>query len=90
MITPLNCNLWFLIFFFFSLTFFLPLFDRQIRSPAATFSNPAVISHLIGILSGVEILAVFFFILFLAWTFYSRISQDFKKLAPFETLKLDL
>ncbi|OMP09353.1 Cytochrome b245, heavy chain [Corchorus olitorius] len=65
--------------------------SRQIiRSPVAVFSNPVVISHVIGILSSLEILAVFFFILFLAWTFYARISQDFKKLKPDESLKLEL
>ncbi|KAK6249557.1 hypothetical protein SCA6_003562 [Theobroma cacao] len=64
--------------------------SRQVRSSAAAFSNPLVISKLIGILSSVEILAVFLFTLFLAWTFYKRISQDFKKLTPVESLKLDL
>ncbi|XWS47637.1 hypothetical protein CRYUN_Cryun13aG0001100 [Craigia yunnanensis] len=64
--------------------------SRQTRSSAAAFSNPLVISNLIGILSSVEFLSVFLFILFLAWTFYTRISQDFKKLTPVESLKLDL
>ncbi|XP_022737241.1 ferric reduction oxidase 8, mitochondrial isoform X2 [Durio zibethinus] len=66
------------------------LLCRRIRSSAAAFSNPLVISSLIGILSSVEILSVFLFTLFLAWTFYTRISQDFKKLTPVESLKLDL
>ncbi|XVE56339.1 hypothetical protein DITRI_Ditri04bG0001300 [Diplodiscus trichospermus] len=64
--------------------------SRKTRRPAAAFSNPLVISRVIGILSSVEILSVFLFILFLAWTFYARISQDFKKLTPVESLKLDL
>ncbi|KAL4278259.1 hypothetical protein GQ457_03G031010 [Hibiscus cannabinus] len=60
------------------------------RSSTAALSNPIVTSNLIGILSSVEILSVVLFILFLAWTFYSRISHDFTKLAPVESLKLDL
>ncbi|XVF08415.1 hypothetical protein REPUB_Repub07fG0001600 [Reevesia pubescens] len=64
--------------------------NRQIRNSAAALSNPLVISSLIGVLSSVEILSVLLFILFLAWTFYARISQDFRKLAPVESLKLDL
>ncbi|KAB2083402.1 hypothetical protein ES319_A05G264600v1 [Gossypium barbadense] len=64
--------------------------SRQIRSSTAAFSNPLVTSNLVGILSGVEILSVFLFILFLAWTFYTRISHDFTKLTPMESLKLDL
>ena len=83
---PLNCSLlaW---LSFFMLNFFD---SRQKRGSAAAFSNPLVINGVIGILSSVEVLSVFLFILFLVWTFYTRISQDFTKLTPVESLKLDL
>ncbi|KAE8124309.1 hypothetical protein FH972_019207 [Carpinus fangiana] len=64
--------------------------SRRARSSAAAFSNPLVVNTFIGVLSGVEILAVLLFILVLAWTFYARISNDFKKLMPVKSLKLQL
>ncbi|KAF5476733.1 hypothetical protein F2P56_003441 [Juglans regia] len=64
--------------------------NRQGRTTHVTFSNPVVVNSLIGVLSGIEILAVFLFVLFLAWTFYAHISNDFKKLMPDKKLKLNL
>jgi ferric-chelate reductase len=64
--------------------------NRRARSSAAAFSNPLVVNTFIGVLSGVEILAVLLFIIVLAWTFYARISNDFKKLMPDKSLKLQL
>ncbi|KAF3436937.1 hypothetical protein FNV43_RR19690 [Rhamnella rubrinervis] len=62
----------------------------QRRSSIAGFSNLLVVNPLLGIISAIEILAVSLFLLFLAWTFYTRISNDFKKLMPIKSLKLDL
>ncbi|KAF7838283.1 ferric reduction oxidase 8, mitochondrial [Senna tora] len=64
--------------------------DRKARSHSIVFSNPLVVNSLVGILSSIELLLVFLFILFLAWTFYARISNDFKKLMPVKSLKLNL
>jgi len=64
--------------------------DRPARSATVGFSNPVVVNSFVGILSSLEILAVFLFFLFLAWTYYARISNDFKKLMPVKSLKLDL
>jgi ferric-chelate reductase len=66
------------------------MINRQARSSPSAFSNPLVVNSFIGVLSGVEILAVFLFILVLAWTFYAHISHDFKKLMPVKSLKLQL
>ncbi|KAL6174937.1 hypothetical protein ACLB2K_051582 [Fragaria x ananassa] len=63
---------------------------RKGRRVLAGFSNPLVVNSLLGILSSIEIVAVFLFMLFLAWTFYVRISSDFKKLKPDKALKLNL
>lgn len=63
---------------------------RKEKRVIAGFSNPLVMNSLLGILSSIEILAVFLFMLFLAWTFYVRISNDFKKLKPDKVLKLNL
>ncbi|KAI9108761.1 hypothetical protein K1719_020066 [Acacia pycnantha] len=57
---------------------------------SAVLSSPLVVNSLLGILSSIEILLVFLFILFLTWTFYARISNDFKKLIPDKSMKLDL
>lgn len=61
---------------------------RQARSSTAVFSNPLVVNSYIGVISGMEILGVLLFILVLAWTFYARISNDFKNLMPVKSLKL--
>ncbi|KAF4350347.1 hypothetical protein F8388_010903 [Cannabis sativa] len=53
-------------------------------------SNPVVVNTLLGTLTALEILAASLFILLLVWTFYARISNDFKKLMPVKSLKLKL
>ena len=63
---------------------------RPARSATIGFSNPVLVNSFLGILSSIEILAVFLFVLFLAWTYYARISNDFKKLMPIKSLNLDL
>ncbi|KAK9278533.1 hypothetical protein L1049_028102 [Liquidambar formosana] len=63
---------------------------RQVRSSTSVLSNPLVVNSFLGVLSGIEILAVSLFILFLVWTFYSRISNDFKKMVPNKTMKLNM
>ncbi|KAJ1391883.1 Riboflavin synthase-like beta-barrel [Sesbania bispinosa] len=64
--------------------------SRSARSSSIIFSNPLVVNSLLGILSSVEILVAFLFIIFLAWTYYSRISNDFKRLMPDKSLKLNI
>ncbi|XP_020211431.1 ferric reduction oxidase 8, mitochondrial [Cajanus cajan] len=65
--------------------------SRSARVPSKSniFSNPLVVNSTVGILSSIEILVAFLFIVFLAWTYYSRISSDFKKLMPDKSLKLN-
>ncbi|CAA7043330.1 unnamed protein product [Microthlaspi erraticum] len=55
-----------------------------------TVSRPAIINSFIGIVSCFEIIAVLLFLLFLAWTFYARVSNDLKKLMPVKTMNLEL
>ncbi|PQQ00473.1 ferric reduction oxidase 8 mitochondrial isoform X2 [Prunus yedoensis var. nudiflora] len=62
---------------------------RKGRKLTVGFSNPLVVSTLLGVLSTLEILAAFLFILFLAWNFYARISNDFKNLKPAKSLMLN-
>ncbi|KAL9375395.1 hypothetical protein Peur_032274 [Populus x canadensis] len=64
--------------------------SRPARSATIGFSNPVLVNSFLGILSSIQILAVFLFVLFLAWTYYARISNDFKKLMPIKSLRLDL
>ncbi|KAJ8752032.1 hypothetical protein K2173_001058 [Erythroxylum novogranatense] len=67
-----------------------PIRNRQAKRSTTGLSNPLVINCFVGVLSSIEILVVFFFILLLAWTFYTRISNDFKNLEPVKSLKLNL
>ncbi|BAB09387.1 FRO1 and FRO2-like protein [Arabidopsis thaliana] len=60
------------------------------RGAAITVSRPAIINSFIGIVSCFEILALLLFLLFLAWNFYARVSNDFKKLMPVKTMNLNL
>ncbi|XP_075494502.1 ferric reduction oxidase 8, mitochondrial-like isoform X1 [Primulina tabacum] len=63
---------------------------RQGRRVITSFSSPLVVNRYAGILSGLQILASSFFIVFLVWTFYNRISNDFKKMTPVKSFKLKL
>ncbi|PSS07744.1 Ferric reduction oxidase [Actinidia chinensis var. chinensis] len=63
--------------------------SRQATSPVKALSNPLIINSYLGILSAIEVLAVSLFILFLAWTFYTHISNDFRKMMPVKNLKLN-
>ncbi|RXH77693.1 hypothetical protein DVH24_039664 [Malus domestica] len=58
------------------------------RGWIAGFSNPVVVNTLVGVLSTLEMLAVFLFILVLAWNFYARILNVFKNLKPSKSLAL--
>ncbi|KAL3835237.1 hypothetical protein ACJIZ3_009973 [Penstemon smallii] len=62
---------------------------RQGRGVITLFSSPLVVKKDIGILSGIQILASSLFILFLIWTFYARVSNDFKKMTPVKSFKLN-
>lgn len=60
---------------------------RQARRSASVLSNPLVVNNYLGVLSALEILAVSLFFLYLAWTFYVHISNDFEKMVPAKSLK---
>ncbi|XP_022893016.1 ferric reduction oxidase 8, mitochondrial isoform X2 [Olea europaea var. sylvestris] len=61
---------------------------RPGRSLITALSNPLIINRYLGILSAIEILASSLFIIFLIWTFYARISNDFRKMIPVKSFKL--
>ncbi|KAK2663669.1 hypothetical protein Ddye_002243 [Dipteronia dyeriana] len=64
--------------------------SRQARNSTTALFNPFVVDTCLGILSSIEILVVSLFLMFLVWTFYARISNDFKKLMPDKSLKLEI
>ncbi|KAI8531130.1 hypothetical protein RHMOL_Rhmol11G0113600 [Rhododendron molle] len=64
--------------------------SRQARSPGKALSNPLIVNSYVGIVSAVEVLAVLFFVLFLAWTFYTRISNDYRKMMLVKNMKLNM
>ncbi|XP_076916324.1 ferric reduction oxidase 8, mitochondrial-like [Bidens hawaiensis] len=55
---------------------------RQRRSLISSLSNPIIVNSFVGVLSAMEILVIFMFVIFLAWTFYLRVSNDFEKMMP--------
>jgi ferric-chelate reductase len=52
------------------------------------FSRPVIVNSPIGIVSLGEISGSALFVAFLVWTYYSNVTSDFKKLAPYASLKL--
>ncbi|KAF8005908.1 hypothetical protein BT93_K0252 [Corymbia citriodora subsp. variegata] len=64
--------------------------SRQRKTSLSALSYPIIANSLLGILSVMEILGILAFVIFLAWTFYCRISQDLEKLMPVKSLKLSI
>ncbi|CAD5179643.1 unnamed protein product [Musa acuminata subsp. malaccensis] len=62
---------------------------RKRRPLMPAFTNPLIVSSPVGVLSAAELLGVALFIVFLAWTYYSNVSSDFKKMTPYKSLKLN-
>ncbi|KAL0417185.1 UNVERIFIED_CONTAM: Ferric reduction oxidase 8, mitochondrial [Sesamum latifolium] len=67
-----------------------PRTRQRRRSTLTSFSSPLFVNQYVGILSGAQILASSLFIIFLVWTFYARVSNDFKKMTPVKSFKLSL
>lgn len=63
---------------------------RPKRNRITALFNPLIVDQYIGILSGIELLSVALFAAFLTWTFYARISNDYKKMVPDKLFKLSL
>ncbi|XP_042500888.1 ferric reduction oxidase 8, mitochondrial [Macadamia integrifolia] len=64
--------------------------SRRMRFSITTLSNPVIVHSPVGTVSGGELLVGALFFLFLAWTFYAHISNDFKKMEPVKSMKLNL
>ncbi|XP_043687052.1 ferric reduction oxidase 8, mitochondrial [Telopea speciosissima] len=64
--------------------------SRRMRFSITTLSNPIIVHSPVGTVSGSELLVGALFFLFLAWTFYAHISNDFKKMEPIKSLKLNV
>lgn len=63
---------------------------RQGRSLITGLSNPIIVNGFVGVLSAMEALLITIFVIFLTWTFYVRISNDFNKMMPVKSLKLNI
>lgn len=63
---------------------------RQGRSFITALSNPIIVNGFVGVLSAMEALVMSLFVIFLVWTFYIRISNDFNKMMPVKSLKLNM
>ncbi|KAJ8484147.1 hypothetical protein OPV22_016632 [Ensete ventricosum] len=63
---------------------------RKRRPLMPAFTNPLIVSSSpVGVLSAAELLAAALFIVFLAWTYYSNVSSDFKRMTPYKSLNLN-
>ncbi|KAH9605766.1 hypothetical protein KSS87_005238 [Heliosperma pusillum] len=63
---------------------------RRSRRHATALSNPLIVRTPLGVLTGMDIIAMFVVLSLLVWTFYTRLSQDFKKMIPSKPVKLDV
>ncbi|RWR80120.1 ferric reduction oxidase 8, mitochondrial [Cinnamomum micranthum f. kanehirae] len=67
--------------------------ERRTRKriiPVPKFSDPVITRSPLGIISIAELMSAALFIIFLTWTYYSRISNDFKKMTPNKSLHLNV
>ncbi|KAL6524520.1 hypothetical protein OROHE_016191 [Orobanche hederae] len=67
-----------------------PRSRQDSRNAFTRLHDPLFVNRYIGILSGAQILASSLFIMFLVWTFYARVSNDFNKMTPIKSLKSSL
>ncbi|XP_021762849.1 ferric reduction oxidase 8, mitochondrial-like [Chenopodium quinoa] len=63
---------------------------RGVRRCLAALHNPIIVKTPFGMLTGIDVIAMFLIITLLVWTFYARISNDFKKLVPAQHMKLNI
>lgn len=56
----------------------------------ARLSDPLLVNSYVGVVSRLQILVSSLFIIFLIWTFYACVSNDFKKMIPVKSFKLSL
>ncbi|KAL4566620.1 hypothetical protein LXL04_030740 [Taraxacum kok-saghyz] len=63
---------------------------RQGRSFITALWNPIIVNGFVGVLSAMEALVILVFFIFLVWTLYIRISNDFKKMMPVKSMKLNM
>ncbi|CAA0826698.1 Ferric reduction oxidase 8- mitochondrial [Striga hermonthica] len=67
-----------------------PRTRQRSRNVFTSLSSPLLVNQYIGLLSGAQILASSLFVALLVWTFYVRVSNDFKKMTPIKSFKLSL
>ncbi|XP_074316833.1 ferric reduction oxidase 8, mitochondrial [Silene latifolia] len=65
-------------------------FRRRGRRHATALSNPLIVRTPLGVLTGTDFIAMFVVLSLLVWTFYIRLSQDYKKMIPAKPVKLDV
>ncbi|XP_019105285.2 ferric reduction oxidase 8, mitochondrial isoform X2 [Beta vulgaris subsp. vulgaris] len=66
------------------------LIKRRIRRYITALYNPLIVKSPLGMLSGIDVLVISLVLTLLVWTFYVRISNDYKKLVPVKQLKLEI
>lgn len=80
----------FTLYWFLDSNSLMSMDGRKRIIPVPKFSDPAITRSPLGIISIAEIMSAALFIIFLTWTYYSRISNDFKKMIPNKSLHLNV
>ncbi|KAG9446488.1 hypothetical protein H6P81_012616 [Aristolochia fimbriata] len=63
--------------------------NRRHTNCVSKFSAPVITGGPLGLISTAELLTAALFAIFLAWTFYSRFSDDLEKMIPIKSLHLN-
>ncbi|XP_068652314.1 ferric reduction oxidase 8, mitochondrial-like [Aristolochia californica] len=63
--------------------------NRRHMISVSKFFAPVITRGPLGVISAAELLTAALFIMFLAWTFYSRLSGDLEKMSPIKSLRLN-
>lgn len=80
----------FTLYWFLGSNSLMSMDGRKRIIPVPKFSDPVITRSPVGIISIAELMSAALFIIFLTWTYYSRISNDFKKMTPNKSLHLNV
>ncbi|KAL9243116.1 hypothetical protein vseg_017044 [Gypsophila vaccaria] len=62
---------------------------RRLRRRASALSNPLIVRTPLGVITGMDLIAVFTVMSLLVWTFYVKLSKDYQKMEPAKPVKLN-
>ncbi|CAO2826413.1 unnamed protein product [Amaranthus hypochondriacus] len=66
------------------------LSKRGISRCVTALHNPLIVKSPMGMLSGIDVLVISLVLTIMVWTFYIRLSNDYNKLVPVKSMKLNI